>query len=157
MNGPSSIRRSRSQGGNVMIEFALGSILLVTMFTGSFQYAYSFYQYNTLENSVRAAAQFAQQAAYGSATTDPPSCYSTPIKNIIIYGDPNVSSGTPLLPGLGTGNIGITMTFASGAPSSVTVGINSYTLNAIMGSTTLTNKPQVTMPYIGRWSPAGGC
>ena len=157
MNDPSLIRRSKSQGGNVMIEFALGSILLVTMFTGSFQYAYSFYQYNTLENSVRAAAQFAQQAAYGSATADLPSCYSGPIKNIIIYGDPNTSSGTPVLPGLGTSNISITMTFVSGAPSSVTVGISSYTLNAIMGSTTLTNKPQVTMPYIGRWSPGGGC
>jgi Flp pilus assembly protein TadG len=140
-----------------MIEFALGSILLVTMFTGSFRYAYSFYQYNILQNSVRAAAQFAQQAAYGSSTTAVPSCYSDPIKNIIIYGDPNSISGTPVLPGLGTSNISINMTFVSGAPSSVTVGISSYTLNAILGSSTLTNKPQVTMPYIGRWSPAGGC
>jgi Flp pilus assembly protein TadG len=157
MKAPSLRRHKNSQGGNVLIEFALGSILLVTMFTGTFRYGYSFYLYNTLESSVRAGAQFAQQAAYGSATTDLPSCYADPIRNIVIYGDPNATSGTPLLPGLGTGNVSVTMTFSSGAPAIVTVGISSYTLDGILGSTTLINKPQVTMPYIGRWSPAGGC
>ncbi len=157
MNASSLSRKKNSQGGNVLVEFALGSILLVTMFTGTFRYGYSFYLYNTLESNVRAAAQFAQQASYGSATADPPSCYADPIRNIVIYGDPNASSGTPLLPGLGTGNVSITMTFASGAPATVTVGISSYTLDGILGSTALVNKPQVSMPYIGRWSPAGGC
>ncbi len=135
--------------GSALVEFAFGAIFLVGLFTGIFQFGYSFYLYNTLESGVRAAAQYAALETF-------PCKYEERVRNVAVYGNPN--GGTePILPGLGPGNISVTMNFRDGTPSTVKVGIGSYLLNAVLHSFTLSNKPQVTMPYLGRWSKEGGC
>jgi len=35
----------------------------------------------------------------------------------------------------------------------MSVKINGYSINAIFGSFTMNNKPEVTMPYMGRYAP----
>jgi TadE-like protein len=132
-----------------LVEFALGAVFLVGLFTGIFQFGYSFYLYNTLESAVRAAAQYAALESY-------PGCYDQRVRNVAVYGNPN--GGTePVLPGLSPENISVTMNLRDGVPSTVTVGIGNFLLNAVFHSYSLSNKPQVTMPYLGRWAKDGGC
>jgi Flp pilus assembly protein TadG len=150
-------RRKNSEKGSAAIEFALGAMVMVYAFTGIFQYGYSFYQYSLLETAVHEAAIYAGQEAFPSTAasgSNISSCYATRIKNMAIYGNPNGGSKA-LLPGLGTNNIVVNMAATSGTPSQVTVAISNFTLNGVLGSTALTNKPQATMPYTGRWATAG--
>jgi hypothetical protein len=134
-------------------------MVIVFAFTGIFQYGYTFYQYSLLETAVHNAAVYAGQesfpstAASGSNIT---SCYATRIGNMVIFGNPRPTGGSkPILPGLSAGNITVNMAAAGGVPSQVTVMINSFTLNGVLGTSTLTNKPQATMPYTGRWAIPG--
>ena len=51
-----------------MIEFALGSTILVSVFTGTFQYGFIFYQYNALFNAVNNGAHFGALQVYDTNT-----------------------------------------------------------------------------------------
>jgi Flp pilus assembly protein TadG len=147
-----------SRAGNAMVEFALGSTILVTVFGAAFQYGYIFYQYNALENAVMNGARFASQYRYDSLTSTPSTAFSTAVKNMVVYGDPTGTSTTTLLKNLGTGNVDLTVTMLGTGtnliPSAMTVSINSYTVDAIFGSFTCTNKPTVTYAYQGVFAPS---
>jgi Flp pilus assembly protein TadG len=137
-----------------MVEFAIGATVLVLLFTGIFQYGYTFYVYNCLQNAVRAGARYASRETYDSASSTPSSNFASSVKNMVIYGDPNATSGATVVPGLTNANVGLTVTFTSGVPRKMTVAITGYTLNAVLKTFTLTNKPQATMPFVGIWAPA---
>ena len=57
------MRRSKQKGnrerGSAMVEFALSATLIVSFFAGVFQFGYSFYAYNALEEAVRGGARYA--------------------------------------------------------------------------------------------------
>ena len=142
----------RKRDGNIMAEFAIGSGLLVAAFTGTFQFGYTFLQYNNLQNAVARGARYASLVPYDSPTSTPSTAFSTAVKNMVLYGSPAAGT-TPVLPGLTAGNINVTVTFANGIPSVVTVSINGYSINSIFAANTLSNKPKVAYTYQGIWSP----
>lgn len=135
-----------------MLEFAIGSGLLVAAFTGTFQFGYNFLQYNNLENAVARGARYASLAPYDSATTTPSAAFRTAVQNMVLYGSPSAGA-SPVLSGLTVSNINVTVTFTNAVPSAVMVSITGYTINSIFATATLTNKPQVTFSYQGIWSP----
>ena len=153
-----------------MLEFAIGATVFVTLFTGTFQYGYSFYVYNNLLSAVRAGARYGTIARYTSLSgfsmaTPPASGYMGPtgigtgqqefvnaVQNVVVYGDPSGGSN-PVAPGLTTDNVNVDVTFLNGGPDKVWVRINGYTLNAIFGSWNLINKPACTMVYQGAFTP----
>ena len=142
----------RCRRGNVMIEFAVGVGVLAAVFTGTFQFGYTFYQYNTLKNAVSDGARYASLRPYDSSTATPSNAFRDAVRNMVVYGDP--AGGTaPIAPGLATSNVTLQPTFTSGVPTAMTVSINGYTISAVVASTTLTNKPSVTYPYLGVYSP----
>lgn len=143
---------ARNRDGNAILEFALGSGILVAAFTGTFQFGYTFLQYNTLENAVARGARSASLLPYDSATTTPSAAFKTAVVNMVVYGSPTAGTSS-LLPGLTTGNVNLTVTFTNGVPSAMTVSISGYTINSVFATTTLTNKPQVEYAYQGIWSP----
>ena len=174
---PARRRRFGSRAGNAMIEFAIGSGILLTAFTSTFQFGFMFYQYNVLVNAVNDGAHFAALQVYNSDTATPASAFTTAVQDMVIYGDPTGTNTTPVVRGLGTSNVSITIGY-SGTPSStftptsVTVAITGYTIaglagsfqdnghgnyQQIMGSFTLTGKPTVTYPFQGMYCPDGGC
>ena len=138
--------------GNVMIEFAIGSGVLLAAFTGTFQFGYTFLQYNNLQNAVARGARYASLVPYDSPTTVPSAAFQTAVQNMVLYGSPTVGT-TPVLAGLTAGNANLTVTFTDGIPSAMTVFISGYTINSVFATTTLTTKPQVTYAYQGIWSP----
>ncbi len=148
----SILRRPRGRDGNALLEFAIGSSLLIAAFGGTFQFGYTFLQYNNLENAVARGARYASLIPYDSATTSPASDFQTAVQNVVLYGNPNGGT-TTVLPGLTASNVNLTVTFTNGVPSAMTVSITGYTINSIFAATTLSLKPSVTYAYQGVWSP----
>ena len=154
------MKRMKRTRGSAMVEFAIGSGVLVTIFTGTFQFGYTFLQYNTLENAVAEAAHYGSLQQYFSTSPTPTTAYSTAVKNMVVYGSPTAGT-TPLLNGLSTSNVSVTITPGAGynngsgqfTPAAVTVAISSYTINGFFSTQTVTNKPQVTYAYTGLYQP----
>lgn len=149
-----AMKRFRDRSGNVMIEFALGSGILLAAFTGTFQFGYTFLQYNNLQNAVARGARFASLAPYDSLTSTASTAFKTKVQNMVLYGSTTAGT-TPVLPGLTAANINVVPFFdpTLKIPTKMTVSITGYTINSIFASSTLTNKPQVTYAYQGVWSP----
>jgi len=160
-------RLSDHERGNVTIEFALSCALLFPILAGSFQFGYSFFQYNKLQTAVRGGARYASQLAYDSATDAPSAAFLEAVRNSVLYGDPHPAAPpperqpgvdlgatlTPVVAGLQPENVTVKVTFGSGVPQLITVGISGYQLDGVFGSVTLNNRPAVAFPHTGRFSP----
>jgi Flp pilus assembly protein TadG len=144
----------RSRKGNAMVEFALSAGVLIPVLAGTFQFGYSLYTYNRLQSAVDNGGRYGSMRTYrtllGTTDTDK---VKLAIKNVVVYGTPSpTNSSVPAVNGLGTGNVDVTFTMSSGLPVSVTVKISSFTIDAVITSYTLTGKPVVTFPYLGRYA-----
>jgi len=144
--------RRHAQRGDAIIEFALSFAFLFSIFTGVFQFGYAFYQYNYLENAVRGGARYASLRAYDSATSTPSAAYLTAVRNMVLYGDPS-GGAQPVTPGLTADKVTVTMTFERNVPRGVTVAISNYQIDAVFTRLTLSNKPKVSFPFLGRYAP----
>ena len=142
----------RDRAGNIMVEFALGSGILVMAFVGTFQFGYTFLQYNSLENAVARGARYASLIPYDSPSTAPSGTFSSAVKNMVVYGT-STAGPSPALPGLATTNVNLTVTFINGVPGAMTISISGYSINSIFATSTLTNKPRITYAYQGIWKP----
>jgi Flp pilus assembly protein TadG len=147
-----ALGRVRDRAGTAMLEFTIGAGVLVAVFTGTFQFGYTFLQYNNLENAVARGVRYASLVPYDSATMNPSAAFQTAVQNMVLYGSPAAGS-PPVLSSLTAGNVILTVTFTNLVPSAMTVSISGYTINSIFATTTLTKKPQVTYAYQGIWSP----
>ena len=148
----SIVRALRCRRGNAMIEFAIGAGVLTSVFAGTFQFGYTFYQYNLLKNAVSDGARYACLRTYDSSTSTPSSAFQTAVQNMVVYGDPGGGS-SPVAPGLATSNVNLNVTFTNSVPTAMTVSITGYTIGAVFDTTTLNNKPSVTYAYQGIYSP----
>ena len=135
------------QRGNVLVEFALGWSLLWLIFGGIYHYGYSFYMYNMLQTSVANAAELASQLNYDSAATD---TFASQIQNLAVYGDPSATTGTPLVPGLSSSNVNVSVTLSNGIPVDVTVKIVNFSFSTIFSIVPFDGKPRVTVAYRGQ-------
>ena len=154
-----SRRRSR-ESGSVIVEFACSFLILTTMFTGLYQFGYTFYAYNELVSAVRAGARYASLKPYDSTTSTPTDAFKTAVQNVVVYGDPNPPDGaTPIVRGLATSNVDVVATGTGGAggstfaPSAMTVSINGYQINSVFTSTSMSGRPLATYPYTGVLTP----
>ena len=141
-----------SRRGNALIEFALSAMVLTYLFTGVFQFGYSMYLYNELEGAIRAGARYASLSTISTSGSGVDTAWRDKVKNVVVYGTPSPSgSPTPVVPGLDIGNVAATFTYAGGVPSYVTVSVSSYSLDAVVKTITLTNKPSLSMPFMGQF------
>jgi hypothetical protein len=131
---------------------------MVFLFAGTFQFGYSLYQYNLLKNAVNDAAAYAALKAYDSSSCTPSDAFKDAVKKMAVYGNP--AGGTESIArNLATTNVDLTVGWsntcgvAGGLPISMTVSVNSFTIQAIFANFTLTGKPAVTYPYTGVYSP----
>lgn len=145
-------RHRAGQRGNAILEFALAFVFLLPIFLGTFQFGLTFFYYNELVNSVRAAARFAGMRNYDSPHSTPSAAYVASVKNVAVYGNP-AGGTTPVVPGLKPENIQVSVTFLNGAPSAVRVGVTNFTMNAIVKRITV-SKPYSVFPYLGVYMPA---
>ncbi|MEO8052872.1 MAG: TadE family protein, partial [Acidobacteriota bacterium] len=80
----SRLRRFGSRAGSSMIEFALGSGILMAVFTSTFQYGFIFYQYNAIVNAVNNGAHYGAVQIYDSNGPTPSTAFSTAVKNMVV-------------------------------------------------------------------------
>lgn len=146
------LKLARNRDGNIMLEFAIGSAVLISAMAGTFQFGWDFLQYNNLENAVARGARYASVVPYDSATSTPSAAFKTAVQNMVLYGSPTAGS-SPVLGGLTAANVNLAVTFTTGVPSAMTVSISGYRIPSVFGSITLSNKPRVTYTYQGIWSP----
>jgi Flp pilus assembly protein TadG len=134
-----------------MVEFAIAFGLLLTIFTGVWQFGYAFYVYNQLESTVRNAARYASVINYdggswGGAT------FNTKVKNMAVYGKPDFTTGDkPIAPGLTTANARVTITLNGAVPSRIAVDIVDYNIETFFKKYSLSGKPRATFEYMGRY------
>jgi Flp pilus assembly protein TadG len=149
-------RNRRSERGNSLVEFAVTSSTLILAFSGAFQFGFAFYRYNMLESGVNAGARYASTRTYRCALGDTDvNANKTAVRNVVVYGTPAPNPNTPpVIPGLSGGAIEVNYTLSStGVPVSVTVGLRSMNIDAVFTTFTLTGKPYVTFPFMGRYAP----
>ncbi len=142
----------KNRRGSAMLEFAIGAGVLVSAFTGTFQFGYTFYQYNRLSNAVNAGARYASLKAYDSSTATPSTAFRNSVRNMVVYGNA-AGTGNPVLPGLSTDHVTVSATFTLGVPSHMTVDINGYSIDSVVASRACNNKPKVTYAYLGLYMP----
>ena len=151
--------RTKKERGSVFVEFALSAILLISIFTGTFQFGYTFYVYNSLVTAVSAAARYASLHALTNDNNQTvPAAFANDVKQMAVYGTVAPSgSQAPIAPGLSTGNINVAVRFtgAAGTPTNrpveVTVSVTGYQINAIFKTFTFTGKPASTFSYFGSY------
>jgi Flp pilus assembly protein TadG len=142
----------RGRGGFAMVEFALGSGVLLAAFSGTFEIGYAALEYSKLQAAVAQGARYAAMIPYDSATSTPSTAFSTAVKNMVVYGTP--AGGTaPVAGNLVRSNVVVSVTFANGVPSTVEVSISGYSIDALFARISLTGKPAAIFPYYGVWAP----
>ena len=141
--------RTSRERGSAMLEFALSVITLTFLFTGTFQYGYSFYVYNNLETSIRSAARFASIQPY------PATDFIQNTKNVAVYGKIAPNQGDPTVaPNLDPSKINVRVVMGTnGAPAYVEVSVTSYALSSLLGNWMLNGKPVATFIYTGHYQP----
>src|SRR5260370_29809297 len=143
----------RNQRGNSAIEFRIGFSVLFACFSGVFQYGYTLYLYNALQTAVTDGAAYPVRTDSCASNTN----FNDQVKQMVVYGDPALSSVTSTVPGLLISNVTVTATPAT-FPRTITVAITNFTVNALFSTFQFTNKPAVTMTLMGNYQPAGsGC
>ena len=151
MNSSRSARRAR-QRGNAMVEFGLAMALLIPIMFGVFQFGYGFYHYNRLVGAVREGARYASLRTYDSASTTPSNGYLTAVKNTVVYGSPSGGT-TPVVPGLSTGAVNVSVTMPAGVPDMIAVRVSSFSVDTIFKTLTWQNKPEASFRFEGTFTP----
>jgi len=148
-------KNRRRQSGSVMVEFTIATSVLIPLFIGGWAFGFTFYQYAQLENAVRSGARYAAVRTYDSATSTPSSAFLTAVQKMTVYGDPNAdtTTATPVVLGLTTSNVSLTVGFSNGVPSTMTVSIVNFSVQSYPSRVTLSGKPYVWFPYVGTFGP----
>ncbi len=144
--------RQGRRRGSAVLEFALGSGLLLSVMFGTFQFGFTFLQYNQLQNAVRRGAHYGAVIPYTSANATPSTAYRDAVRNMVLYGNPTGGS-TPALPGLSASQVNVECTFQNGVPSYITVSVSGYSVNGLFRTYSMNRKPQVSFNYQGIWAP----
>src|SRR6266849_2794302 len=140
--------RKKSERGNALLEFAIGWSVLWFVFSGVYQFGYAFYVYNVLVTQVANAAELGSKLSYNNVSPD---TYTTALRNMVVYGDETSTGLSPVVPGLGTGNVSVVLNNTT-FPQDVTITITGYTIDAFFTKFALNNKPRATAAYYGQVS-----
>ena len=138
--------------GSAIVELALSFPLIFLVASGIFQYGYFFYTYNKLAASVRSGARYASIRAYDSNSATASDAFKLAVQNQVVYGNPSGGT-TPVVSGLTTSNVTLTVTMSNSKPDMMTMGITGYQLDGFFAKITLTGKPWAAFPYTGRYAP----
>jgi Flp pilus assembly protein TadG len=143
------MKRKRTQAGNALVELAICSAVIVPLFAGTFEFGYGFYNYNRVVAAVRTGARYASLRKLDNSDQ---AAFQTAVKNMVVYGNP-AGGTTPVVNGLTTSQVDVTPTPSGAPPDTVTVKLNTWTLNTLFKTFTFPNKPAVTFRYTGIYIP----
>lgn len=149
------MKRRQTQKGNALIEFALGTGILIPCLAGTFQFGYGFYTYNRVESAIADGARYASLRTYRCLSSSDIAKVKDAIRNVTVYGSPYPGDGTRrLVRELTRENVVVEYRLnALNEPIDITVRARNVQINAVFTSFTLRDKPKITFPFIGRYAP----
>ena len=146
---------TRNDRGVQLVELAIVLPVLIVLFAAVAEFGRYFQEYTTLAKGSRIAVRYLATARTNGAD-------DLDAKNLVVYG--NVAgTGSPIVPGLTTGNVDITRWSAAGlpmiggVPNTVKIQIKNFKHSPLFDLGKLTNsamslnvdiKPSVTMRYL---------
>lgn len=144
--------RKKRQSGAAMVELALLLPLLVLLLLGTVHFGLIMYNYTKVDKAVHAGARYAAMRTYSQQGTDAQT-YEDSVVNVVNNG--LSSGGSSLLPGVTVTGVSVTFTPAANGvrPRTVTVSVDSLTVNGAIWPLTMTGKPSATFPFLGRYVP----
>ena len=101
---------------------------------------------------MREGARYGSIRVYESSTETPSDDYLAAVRNFAVYGNPD-GSGQPVVPGLASNKIAVAVSMTDGVPDMVTLSVSDYTMNTIVNSFHLANKPAASFRFEGRFQP----
>ena len=117
------------QKGLAAVEFVITLPVLLLVMMATAELGRAFYQYNTLEKSVRDATRYLSANAINDGTKlIDISEYIDDVKNLVVYGDRN-GNGAPILPSLVTDDVDVVEV----ASTHVQVSVN-YAYQSMLGT-----------------------
>jgi Flp pilus assembly protein TadG len=137
------VRKIRDQRGQSMVEMAFVSLLFFLTLFGVMEFGRALWTYNTIVQCTRQAARWAVVNVQSSAD----STNLNRTRNCVVYGAPDVSSGTPVLPGLpgATVNVAIQPLQSDSSGTAITekiaVSVSNYQFRFIIPLA-----PTITLP-----------
>ena len=137
------VLRNRRTRGQSLLEMAFVVLIFLFLLFGIIEFGRALWTYNTIVQATRAGARWAVVNVQSNSDT----ANKTKVQNMVVYGDPNVSSGNPILPGLLTSMVTVSIvameTDSSGNPlnQKVSVSINNYQFRFIVPIA-----PTITIP-----------
>ncbi|HEV2761418.1 MAG TPA: TadE/TadG family type IV pilus assembly protein, partial [Pyrinomonadaceae bacterium] len=118
-------RFARGERGTQLVELAITLPVLLMMFAAVAEFGRYFYTYATLAKATRAGSRYLSTVPVKTGGAN--AAEDMKAKQLVVYGDPNAASGTPLAPGLTTANVQITRAGGvASVPATVRVEIVGY-------------------------------
>src|SRR4030095_6780411 len=96
-------RFRRSERGTQLVEAAIVLPLMMMLFGAVAEFGRYFYEYSTAAKAARLGARFMCSKTLETTSHN----WEADAKNLVVYGNTN-GTGSPVLPGLTTGNVDIT-------------------------------------------------
>src|SRR5512137_2661100 len=88
--------RTGRQRGQALVEMALIIVVFLFLFIGIIEFGRAMYTYSAIVQATRAGAR----SAVVNVRNESDTANRDRAANVVVYGDPDVSSGTPVLAGL---------------------------------------------------------
>ncbi|MCA1591696.1 MAG: pilus assembly protein [Acidobacteria bacterium] len=127
-------RFGQDQRGAALVEFAVGATIFLTVIFAVLEFGILLWTHNALTDAARRGARYAiNQCNPGDAACANSSTSVERTKNVVIYGDPNPSTGAqPLLKGLQASNVQVDYSSFGVSAGRTTVSINDYDFNFVL-------------------------
>jgi Flp pilus assembly protein TadG len=143
-------RLRKDERGVQLVELAIVLPIFIMLFGATAEFGRYFYEYTTLAKASRAGARYLATAAVNSKE-------DATAQNIVVFGN-SAGTGSPILPGLTTGNVGIERVGNPAVPTTVKIQISNFKHQPIFDlgalikvpslSLKIDVKPSVTMRYL---------
>lgn len=141
----------RGERGTQLVELAIVLPIMILLFASVAEFGRYFYTYATLAKAARASARYATTRPFDGTNT-------TQAKSLAVFSSPSANcSGTPILQGMGCGNVDLQQG-TNGGTQVVTATIVNYQYQPIFDLGKLTGisaislkinvSPSVTMKYV---------
>ncbi len=111
-----NVRDGRCERGAVLMEFAIGATVFLTVMFSIIEFGRALWTHNALADAARRGARYA---------VNHPATDTAAVKNVIVYGDP-AGGGNPLVNNLSTDNVAVQYTNFGLDQGSVSVQIVNY-------------------------------
>jgi Flp pilus assembly protein TadG len=92
------VRKQKNERGATLVEFAIVSTMFLSVLFGVIEFGRLFWTHNALRDAARRGVRYATVRKNDGAGIQA-------VKNMVVYGDPNISSGTPVVSGLSASNV----------------------------------------------------